>query len=468
MPLHLDSRAIKAEARSLLHTGEVNPFKLTLFYLLISLVLDTVNAGVSYAIESAGGFTVLSFSFVSILIGLVSLVLNAGYFCYCFGILRREQMPYDSLFDAFPFAGKVILLSIVEGIFIFLWSMLFVIPGIVAAYRYSFAMLNLCENPDLGVMEALDLSKRQTNGYKMQLFLLQLSFIGYQLAAVMKMQPIMGALLGAIMISSSISGAEGLDFLGIPIPTNDYSSTVVPIVLGVVFMYFVDRGLQKIIPDITKLFLKPLLTMFIVVPVELIILGPAGSMMGYALSDAATWLMDNVAFIATPILAALNPYFVMLGLDKAYIAIEVTSLAQLGWAPIIFGFISNLCIGGTSLALATAMKGNKEKRGMVTTVAVTALCGVTEPAFYGCLIERPRLLVGTAIGALCAGLPAGIFVLKEYVAGACPGLLSALIFIAPDGSMGNFVLACVVAVIAIVVSFIAARVIIKKNPNYIE
>ena len=163
-------------------------------------------------------------------------------------------------------------------------------------------------------------------------------------------------------------------------------------------MYFVDRGLQKIIPDVTKLFLKPLLTMFIVVPVELIILGPAGSMMGYALSDAVTWLMDNVAFIATPILAALNPYFVMLGLDKAYIAIEVTSLAQLGWAPIIFGFISNLCIGGTSLALATAMKGNKEKRGMVTTVAVTALCGVTEPAFYGCLIERPRLLVGTAIG----------------------------------------------------------------------
>ena len=52
--------------------------------------------------------------------------------------------------------------------------------------------------------------------------------------------------------------------------------------------------------------------------------------------------------------------------------------------------------------------------------------------------------------------------------GACPGLLSALIFIAPDGSMGNFVLACVVAIIAIVVSFIAARVIIKKNPSYIE
>lgn len=291
-------------------------------------------------------------------------------------------------------------------------------------------------------------------------------YLGYQLASVMKMQPIMGALLGALLVSPSISGVEGLDFFGVPIPANDYSSTVVPIVLGVVFMYFVDRLLQKIIPDVVKLFVKPLLTMIIVVPVELIILGPAGSMMGYALSDAVTWLMDNVSFIATPILAALNPYFVMLGLDKAYIAIEVTSLAQLGWAPIIFGFISNLCIGATSLALATAIKGDKSKRGMVTAVAVTALCGVTEPAFYGTLIERPRLLIGTAAGALCAGLIAGIFTLKEFVAGACPGLLSALIFIAPDGSLDNFFLACVVAVVGIAVSFIATRIILAKYPEY--
>ena len=163
MPMQLDIGAIKAESRSLLRTGEVNPFRMTLFYLLITLVLDMINSGVSYMIDSAGGFTVLSFSFVSILVGLVALVLNAGYYCYCFGILRREEMPYESLFDAFPFAGKVILLSIVEGVFIFLWSMLFVIPGIIAAYRYSFAMLNLCENPELGVMEALNLSKQQTS-----------------------------------------------------------------------------------------------------------------------------------------------------------------------------------------------------------------------------------------------------------------------------------------------------------------
>ena len=185
MPVSLDLRAIKANARSLLRSGRARVLKLSALYLAIDLVLNLIDAAVSYMIYSSGGFTVLSFSFVSILVGLVALVLNAGYYCYCFGILRREEMPYESLFDAFPFAGKVILLSIVEGVFIFLWSMLFVIPGIIAAYRYSFAMLNLCENPELGVMEALNLSKQQTNGYKMQLFLLQLSFIGYQIAAVL-------------------------------------------------------------------------------------------------------------------------------------------------------------------------------------------------------------------------------------------------------------------------------------------
>ena len=162
MPMQLDTGAIKAESRSLLRTGEVNPFRMTLFYLLITLVLDMINSGVSYMIDSAGGFTVLSFSFVSILVGLVALVLNAGYYCYCFGILRREEMPYERLFDAFPFAGKVILLYIVESVFIFLWPLPFVIHGNIAASRYSFAILHLLANPELVVAEDLDLCKRPT------------------------------------------------------------------------------------------------------------------------------------------------------------------------------------------------------------------------------------------------------------------------------------------------------------------
>ena len=65
------------------------------------------------------------------------------------------------------------------AIFITLWSMLLFFPGIIAAYRYRFAMYNLCENPEMGVMEALNMSKAQTYGFKAQLFLLDLSFLGW-------------------------------------------------------------------------------------------------------------------------------------------------------------------------------------------------------------------------------------------------------------------------------------------------
>ena len=180
MPIRqLDRAALKCEAKDPIRTARVSPIKMTLLLLAISLVLDLLDTALTYLTGSIVGVAFLSISFVGILITLISQVLSAGYCCYCLGIHRSEEMPYESLFDGFTFAGKVIALYIVEGFFVALWSMLFVIPGIIAVYRYSFAIWNLCQNPELGVMEALNRSKRQTIGYKGQLFGLHLSFIGW-------------------------------------------------------------------------------------------------------------------------------------------------------------------------------------------------------------------------------------------------------------------------------------------------
>ena len=180
MPIRLlDRSALKREAKDLIRTARVSPIRMTLLLLAISLVLDLLDTALTYLTGSIVGVAFLSISFVGILITLISQVLSAGYCCYCLGVHRREELPYESLFDGFTFAGKVIALYIVEGFFVALWSMLFVIPGIIAVYRYSFAIWNLCQKPELGVMEALNRSKRQTIGYKGQLFRLQLSFFGW-------------------------------------------------------------------------------------------------------------------------------------------------------------------------------------------------------------------------------------------------------------------------------------------------
>lgn len=289
-------------------------------------------------------------------------------------------------------------------------------------------------------------------------------WIGYNIANKLKMEPVMGAFLGAVLVSPSISGIEGLDFFGIAIPAVGYESSVIPIVLGTILMYWVHKLLSKVIPDMFVYFLRPLLTMIIVVPITLIVLGPIGTMLSGYVGNMITGMMSIAGGIAMPILSALYPYMVMLGLDKAITPIMVQSIAEIGYDPVIMvmGLISNLCIGGSALAVATSLK-NKGQKGMIASFGITALCGVTEPAFYGSLIMRPKCLIGTAIGAVAAGLVAGFAGLQNYVVGGCPGLLSALFFLPENGEMGNFILYLIVSAIAIIVSFIATKIVLSKT-----
>ena len=174
----VDRRRLKEETRELLRTAQVSSRGMTALYLGILVVLSLVNSLTS----SAGSGGILS-TFVSILTNLMSAVLAAGFVMYCMAIRQDQRAEYLTLFDGFSFVGKVIGLNILIAVFTFLWSLLFVIPGIIASYRYRFALYNLYENPDIGILEALNMSKQQTLGYKGQLFMLDLSYIGWLLLA---------------------------------------------------------------------------------------------------------------------------------------------------------------------------------------------------------------------------------------------------------------------------------------------
>ena len=127
----------------------------------------------------------LTGTFFSILVMLLNAVLHGGYTLFLMGIRRGETMPWSTLFDGFSRAGKLIWCQILMGIKIALWSFLFLIPGIIAAYRYRFAIYNILADDSLSVNEAIRLSCRQTNGIKLELFVLDLSFIGWSLLSLL-------------------------------------------------------------------------------------------------------------------------------------------------------------------------------------------------------------------------------------------------------------------------------------------
>lgn len=176
MPVQIDRRAAKAEAKRLIQTAQVPPLRFTALLLAIDVGLNLISTAVSGMLGDSFGVLSFSFSFVGVLITLLSTVLMAGFTNYCLRIHRGETMPYESLFDAFSFAGKVILMEVLRGVLIALASMLFVIPGLILAFSYAFALYHLCEDPGVGVIEAMRRSRMEMRGYKWQLFLLLLSF----------------------------------------------------------------------------------------------------------------------------------------------------------------------------------------------------------------------------------------------------------------------------------------------------
>ena len=176
---------LKLNAKAITKSARVSAYQMTLLYLVIRFVLGLADNYVSadegtwveigdmqFQVQSLfhhAAFPTPVVVFVSVLVWLLGCVLAAGYVLYHQGVRRGEEMPISSLFDGFGFVGKIVLLNLVITVFVALWSILFIIPGIIAGYRYRFALYNLCENPELGVMDALNMSKAQTKGYKLDL-----------------------------------------------------------------------------------------------------------------------------------------------------------------------------------------------------------------------------------------------------------------------------------------------------------
>lgn len=204
-----DRAAIKAEAKDIIRRARVSPLLMTAIVMAIAFVLERVadlveNGSLFYtysfqreylrlllegnyygldALLSAVPEVTLTSSFFGILVSLFTLILNAGYYVYCMGIRQGLEMPYATLAEGLSVAGKLIWCWVQVSVRVFLWTMLFIIPGMVAIYRYRFAFYNILTDPGLSAGEAIALSCRQTQGVKGELFVLDLSFLGWSILA---------------------------------------------------------------------------------------------------------------------------------------------------------------------------------------------------------------------------------------------------------------------------------------------
>lgn len=128
----------------------------------------------SHTLETAG--TIMSY--------LIAGMLALGSAIFFLSIARKQKPPVTTVYQGFNYPVKAFLLYLLMVIFVFLWTLLFIIPGIIAAYRYSLAYYILGENPDMKPLDAIRRSKELMAGNKWRMFVLQLTFIGWMLLCI--------------------------------------------------------------------------------------------------------------------------------------------------------------------------------------------------------------------------------------------------------------------------------------------
>lgn len=165
----IDNVAIKSKSREQIKDKIGILFLIMLFTWAISFVASNFIPFVGSIIEGIIITPLVSFSMAVIYLN----------------ITEGKKPVFTDVFVCFDSFVEAIVISVLESLFVLLWSLLFIIPGIVKAYSYAMALYIVADDPSVPALEAIDRSKKMMDGHKMELFMLDLSFIGWILLSIL-------------------------------------------------------------------------------------------------------------------------------------------------------------------------------------------------------------------------------------------------------------------------------------------
>ncbi len=136
-------------------------------------LMELLGSSPSFIMDPTPGFVLQG------IISLVLLPLLWGYITFFLRLIRQEDLGYSHLFDGFSDYLRIFFAELLKGIYTILWTMLFIIPGFIKSYSYSMTEFILKDHPDISGEEAICQSIRLMKGHKMDLFMIDLSMIGW-------------------------------------------------------------------------------------------------------------------------------------------------------------------------------------------------------------------------------------------------------------------------------------------------
>ena len=261
-----------------------------------------------------------------------------------------------------------------------------------------------------------------------------------------------GILLHPSMLSI-VAGGGPIKVFGFPMTLVDYGSSVIPMVLITFVQAKIEALLKKYVPTVLSTVFTPLLTVLIMLPLGLCVLGPLGSFIATYLGMFLNWLYNIFGPVGIAVVAALWFPVVATGMHLPIVSLVLMNFATLGYDYLLSGAMTGI-YAGAAVDLVFALKAkNAEDRSVGwSCLASQLLGGVGEPAIYGIYFRYKKCMLWCMIGAFFGGLYCGIMKVYMYTISAS-NILCAICF-AGGPSSANLINGIIGCVIAAIVAFV--------------
>lgn len=236
-------------------------------------------------------------------------------------------------------------------------------------------------------------------------------FIAYTAAKQLKVNRYVAVSIAAALLYPSLvtllNGEQPLRFFGIIIQGASYSASVIPILLAIWVLSYLEPLFDKLFPEAVRNIFTPLLSMMMMVPLTLIVVGPLGNIISSVLAQALATIYNFSPSIAGFILGGIHQVIVIFGVHWALITLMINNIAEYGqdpWLPIVC--IAVFAQAGAALGVFLKTK-DKKMKSISGSAFITAIFSITEPAIYGVNLKLKKpmyfALISSAIGGGIAG-----------------------------------------------------------------
>lgn len=278
-------------------------------------------------------------------------------------------------------------------------------------------------------------------------------FIAFNAAKQLKVDRFVSvAIAGALLypqITTLATKNITIKFLGIPVIPMSYSSSVIPIILSIWLLSYLEPMLKRLIPDSLKYVFVALIELVIMVPLTLIVVGPIGSTISSALANSIMTIYNHASLFAGLLIGGLWQVIVMFGFHWMILPLIMSNIAKLGQDPIFpIACAAVMSQAGAALGVFLKAKDNKTKQ-ISGSACIAAIFGITEPTLYGVTLKYKKpfyiAISCSALGGIVIGLSN-----VEAHAFAFPSILSIPTYLG-HGFVGE--------IIGLIISFVGAAIL---------